>query len=87
MPKPKVLLTAALALVALVAPADAARRATRFDGIRDCERAAAILFKRHDPAFPVRVMARAAPPRSPERSDFTASCAETAMCCMVLASR
>ena len=40
-----------------------------------------------DPAFPVRVIARAAPLRSPERSDLIASWAETAMCCIVLASR
>ena len=39
-------------LLALVAPADAARRGkSRFDGIRDCERTGAIQFLRHNPAF------------------------------------
>jgi hypothetical protein len=48
-------LTRSLAVVlalALVVPAAAAPRAkTRFDGIRDCERLAAVQFKRHNPAF------------------------------------
>ncbi len=48
-------LTVALAgalIVSAVAPADAARRGkTRFDGLRDCERTAAIQFRRHDPAM------------------------------------
>jgi hypothetical protein len=36
----------------IAAPAGAAPRAkTRFDGIRDCERLAAVQFKRHNPAF------------------------------------
>jgi hypothetical protein len=39
-------------LASLAATADAAPRAkTHFDGIRDCERLAAIQFKRHNPAF------------------------------------
>ena len=39
-------------LLALALPATAAPRAkTRFDGIRDCERLAAVQFKRHNPAF------------------------------------
>ena len=39
-------------LPALSLPAAAAPRAkTRFDGIRDCERLAAVQFRRHDPAF------------------------------------
>jgi hypothetical protein len=39
-------------LASLAATADAAPRAkTRFDGIRDCERLAAVQFKRHNPAF------------------------------------
>jgi hypothetical protein len=39
-------------LASLTATADAAPRAkTRFDGIRDCERLAAVQFKRHNPAF------------------------------------
>ena len=39
-------------LLALALPAAAAPRAkTRFDGIRDCERLAAVQFKRHNPAF------------------------------------
>jgi hypothetical protein len=42
----------ALAAVAFVPPADAARRsATRFDGIRDCERAGYTQFLRHNPTF------------------------------------
>lgn len=43
----------AIALIlALVAPADAARRGkTRFDGIRDCERTGNAQFLRHDPNF------------------------------------
>ena len=48
-------LKAALAvalMVALMAPAAALPRAkTRFDGIRDCERLAAVQFKRHNPLF------------------------------------
>ena len=40
-------LTAALALPATAAP----RAKTRFDGIRDCERLAAVQFRRHNPAF------------------------------------
>ena len=40
-----------LALI-VAAPSSAAPRAkTRFDGIRDCERLAAIQFKRHNAAF------------------------------------
>ena len=47
----KPLLAGAL-LLALALPATAAPRAkTRFDGIRDCERLAAVQFKRHNPAF------------------------------------
>src|SRR5207247_6498301 len=42
---------AAAALLTLVAPADAARRSTRFDGIRDCERAGAAQFLRHNSTF------------------------------------
>jgi len=39
-------------LASLAADACAAPRAkTRFDGIRDCERLAAVQFKRHNPAF------------------------------------
>ena len=39
-------------LASLTATADAAPRVkTRFDGIRDCERLAAIQFKRHNAAF------------------------------------
>ena len=39
-------------LASLVATANAAPRAkTRFDGIRDCERLAAVQFKRHNPVF------------------------------------
>ena len=39
-------------MLALVFPAAAAPRAkTQFDGIRDCERRAAVQFKRHNPAF------------------------------------
>ncbi len=46
----RLLLSAVLA--SLAATADAAPRAkTRFDGIRDCERLAAVQFKRHNPAF------------------------------------
>ena len=40
------------ALTSLATTADAAPRAkTRFDGIRDCERLAAVQFKRQNPAF------------------------------------
>ena len=47
----KPLLAGAL-LLALAVPATAAARAkTRFDGIRDCERLAAVQFKRHNPQF------------------------------------
>ena len=35
----------------IAAPADAAPRKTRFDGIRDCERLAAIQLKRHNAGF------------------------------------
>jgi hypothetical protein len=39
-------------LLALALPAAAAPRTkTRFDGIRDCERLAAVQFKRHNAAF------------------------------------
>ena len=39
-------------MLALTLPSMAAPRAkTKFDGIRDCERLAAVQFKRHDPAF------------------------------------
>jgi hypothetical protein len=42
----------AAALFVIAAPADAARRsATRFDGIRDCERAGNAQFLRHNPTF------------------------------------
>jgi hypothetical protein len=45
-------LTIALLLLALGLPAVAAPRTkTRFDGIRDCERLAAVQFKRHSPTF------------------------------------
>ena len=45
-------LLAGAVLLALALPSAAAPRAkTRFDGIRDCERLAAVQFKRHDPAF------------------------------------
>ena len=47
----KPLLIGAL-LLALTLPSAAVPRAkTRFDGIRDCERLAAVQFKRHNPAF------------------------------------
>ena len=47
----KILLAGTL-LLALALQATAAPRAkTRFDGIRDCERLAAVQFKRHNPAF------------------------------------
>jgi hypothetical protein len=49
-------LTAALALPAMAAP----RAKTRFDGIRDCERLAAVQFRRHNPAFRRFVIDRAA---------------------------
>ena len=50
-PRLTTLLAGAL-LIALAAPADAARRSkTRFDGIRDCERTGALQFLRHNPAF------------------------------------
>jgi hypothetical protein len=46
--------------VTAATPADAARRSkTRFDGIRDCERAAAAQFRRHNPAFRRFVIDRA----------------------------
>jgi hypothetical protein len=39
-------------LLAVALPATAAPRSkTRFDGIRDCERLAAVQFRRHNPAF------------------------------------
>ena len=39
-------------LASFASAADAAPRArTRFDGIRDCERLAAVQFRRHNPAF------------------------------------
>ena len=39
-------------VLALALPAAAAPRAkTQFDGIRDCERRAAVQFQRHDPSF------------------------------------
>jgi hypothetical protein len=48
---PRYLWLGALTL-ALATPVAAAPRAkTRFDGIRDCERLAAVQFKRHNPAF------------------------------------
>jgi hypothetical protein len=34
-----------------VAPAEAARSRTRFDGIRDCERTGTVQFLRHNPGF------------------------------------
>jgi hypothetical protein len=46
----KLALAFILALI-IAAPADAARRKTRFDGIRDCERLAAIQLKRHNAGF------------------------------------
>ncbi len=47
-------------LLALTLTADAAPRAkTRFDRIRDCERLAAVQFRRHDPAFKRFVIDRA----------------------------
>ena len=47
-------------LLALALPAVAAPRAkTRFDGIRDCERLAAVQFKRHNPTFKRFVIDRA----------------------------
>ena len=48
------ILLPAMAVVSFVlaTPADAARRsATRFDGIRDCERAGYTQFLRHNPTF------------------------------------
>src|SRR5690606_10711628 len=48
-------LTVALALPALAAP----RAKTRFDGIRDCERLAAVQFKRQDQTFKRFVIDRA----------------------------
>jgi hypothetical protein len=55
----KALLAGAL-LLALPLSADAAPRAkTRFDGIRDCERLAAVQFKRHNAAFRRLVIDRA----------------------------
>ena len=51
----KATLTAALLLTLTLSqaiPATAAPRTkTRFDGIRDCERLAAVQFKRHNPVF------------------------------------
>jgi hypothetical protein len=45
-------LLAGMLLLAIALPSAAAPRAkTRFDGIRDCERLAAVQFKRHNPAF------------------------------------
>ena len=41
----------ALALSQALPAAAAPRPKTRFDGIRDCERLAAVQFKRHNPAF------------------------------------
>ena len=42
----------AILLLALGVSANAAPRAkTNFDGIRDCERLGAVVFKRHNPAF------------------------------------
>ena len=56
----KTALAAAL-LLALALPATAAPRSkTRFDGIRDCERRAAVQFRRHDPAFKRFLVDRAA---------------------------
>jgi hypothetical protein len=49
-------LTASLAFPATAAP----RAKTRFDGIRDCERLAAVQFRRHNPAFRRFVIDRAA---------------------------
>ena len=47
-------------LLTLSLPLSAAPRAkTRFDGIRDCERLAAVQFKRHNPAFRRFVIDRA----------------------------
>ena len=55
----RISLTLAL-LPALALPAAAAPRAkTKFDGIRDCERLAAVQFKRHNPAFRRFVIDRA----------------------------
>jgi len=47
----RLLLAAGAALVLAGAAAAAPRSATRFDGIRDCERAGALQFKRHDATF------------------------------------
>ena len=48
-------------LLALALPGAAVPRAkTRFDGIRDCERLAAVQFRRHDPAFRRFLVDRAA---------------------------
>jgi hypothetical protein len=54
-------LTAGALMLALAWPASAAPRSkTRFDGIRDCERLAAVQFKRHNPVFRRFVIDRAA---------------------------
>jgi hypothetical protein len=50
-PGVKALLGGALLLTLTLPSAAAPRAKTRFDGIRDCERLAAVQFKRHNPAF------------------------------------
>jgi hypothetical protein len=47
----KPLLAGALLLALTLQAAAAPRAKTRFDGIRDCERLAAVQFKRHNAAF------------------------------------
>jgi hypothetical protein len=49
--KPFGLLLASTLVLALAVPAEAARRKTRFDAIRYCERTGGRQFLRHDPAF------------------------------------
>ena len=52
-------LAAALVLALASAAGAAPRTKTRFDGIRDCERLAAVQFRRHNPAFKRFVIDRA----------------------------
>jgi hypothetical protein len=47
----RLLLAAGAAMVLVGTTAAAPRSTTRFDGIRDCERAGAVQFKRHDATF------------------------------------
>ena len=59
--RPSRALVAGALTLALAFPAGAAPRSkTRFDGIRDCERLAAVQFKRHNPVFRRFVIDRAA---------------------------